>query len=493
MSLNQASQGLYLYGGVGSGKTVLMDMFYETLATKKKKRVHFYSFMLHLYSEINRWNLCCPSNEDTYDVTPVQSIAENLAKETQILCFDEVQVTDFGSTRLLEGIFKSMFSQGLVIVATSNRSPSDLGTSSFGRESEAQKSMTSLMGLLTHYCEVVPLDSGKDYRTLQQQGRQTYFFPVCKQTEKMFNKAFCEAVGTEDRLTRTTLQVYGRNVVVPVASVGGVARFSFDELCRTPLGPADYITICNHFHTIFVEGIPQMSIHQKNEARRFLSFIDAAYESKAKVFCIAASSPEELFKLIPGESDKPTDEDKMHLEMIGEMAYDLELNKLDLRSLGILTGEDEVFSFKRCISRLKEMQSELYQLRKHHCQAFAPYLGTPEEQKLAEQRRLLREQERRLKLAQENQEQDQEVEELPLTPLMPPSTDWGDEASYQSWSNDIMRKELLELERENQQVRTRPRSAPKFHEEHFWGFGWWENVIKRRKGKGGKNNKGNSS
>ena len=479
-----APQGLYLHGGVGSGKTMLMDLFYDASPTTKKKRVHFYSFMLHVYSEVNRWNLCCPDNEETFDITPIQSIASNLSKETQLLCFDEVQVTDFASTRLLEGIFRNMLSEGLVIVATSNRSPADLGTSSFGREGEAQESLSSLVGLLNQHCEIVSLDSGIDYRASQQQGNMTYFYPITEQAERLFNQAFCEAVGTGNQLTHMTLPVYGRNVIIPVASVHGVARFNFDELCRNPLGPPDYITICNYFHTIFVEDIPQLNISQKNEARRFLSFIDAAYESRVKVFCTAASPPEEMFQLIPSETQNY--EDKMHLEMIGEMAYDLELTKLDLKSLGILTGEDEIFSFKRCISRLKEMQSKLYQSKQHCRQDFAPYIGTLEEQKLAEQRRQQREQERQSQLAQTEQGQGKEQDKLPLTPLTSASTDWGDEASYIAWSNDALRRGRLQLERENQQ-RMKHRSAPKFREEHFWGFGWWENVIKRKKEQDTKN------
>lgn len=115
-------QGLYLYGGVGSGKTMLMDIFYDSIQVPNKKRVHFYSFMLRLYSAINRWNLCCPSDELTFDTTPVESIASELAGEAWLLCFDEMQLADFASTRLLEGVFRKMLENGTVIVTTSNRS-----------------------------------------------------------------------------------------------------------------------------------------------------------------------------------------------------------------------------------------------------------------------------------------------------------------------------------------------------------------------------------
>lgn len=335
------------------------------------------------------------------------------------------------------------------------------------------------------------MDSEKDYRIFQKRGKETYFTPLTAETEKAFDEAFCQAVGSGLRLSSVSLPVYGRKVIVPVASENRVARFSFSELCRSPLGPADYITICNHFHTVFVEDVPQMSIYQKNEARRFLSFVDAAYESRVKMFCSVASSPDDLFQLIP--SDDPLNEDKMHIEMIGELAYDLELTQLDLRSLGILTGEEEIFSFKRCISRLKEMQSELYQLQKHRRQAFSPYLGSLDERLQSENRRREREHKRRLKMLETSEQESSEAPlELPLTPLTAASSDWADEASYISWSNDVMRKELSDLERKRKGEFLKKHDAPKFGEEHFWGFGWWEKVLGRRKKKDENNDEQNN-
>ena len=290
-------KGLYLHGGVGSGKTMLLDMFYDSVAIEHKKRVHFYSFILYLYSEMNRWNLCCPEGSVDNDVTPLEMIASNVVDKTWLLCFDEMQVADYGSVRLLEVLFSNMIDKGLVIVATSNRSPLDLGSSSFGRESEARDSVTSLMGTLLDNCEIVPMHSEKDYRTVQKRGKSTYFQPLNLDSEKRFDAAFCEEVGKGTKLNRSTLQVYGRNIVIPISSEKGVARFTFSELCQSPLGPADYITVCNHFKTIFVEDIHQMNINMRNEARRFLSFIDAAYESRVRVYCTAASSPDELFQV----------------------------------------------------------------------------------------------------------------------------------------------------------------------------------------------------
>ena len=291
-------RGLYLHGGVGSGKTMLLDMFYESVTTEHKKRVHFYSFMLYLYSEMNRWNLCCQESLLEQDkALPLDIIASNIVGKTWLLCFDEMQVADYGSVRILEGLFSKMIEKGAVIVTTSNRSPLDLGSSSFGREKEARESLTSLMGTILDNCEVVSMMSEKDYRTVQIPGYSTYFQPLNSESEKDFDSAFCNEVGQGEKLNRAMLRVYGRNVVIPVTSEKGVARFTFSELCQCPLGPADYITICNHYHTVFVEDIPQMNINMRNEARRFLSFIDAAYESRVRVFCSAASPPDELFQV----------------------------------------------------------------------------------------------------------------------------------------------------------------------------------------------------
>lgn len=120
-SWSQTPHGFYLHGGVGSGKTILMDIFYDSIPILEKKRVHFYSFMLQLYSSLNHWNLCCPSDELTFNLTPVESIASELAGEAWLLCFDEMQLADFGSTRLLEGVFRKLLESGIVIVTTSNR------------------------------------------------------------------------------------------------------------------------------------------------------------------------------------------------------------------------------------------------------------------------------------------------------------------------------------------------------------------------------------
>ncbi|XP_035694127.1 putative ATPase N2B [Branchiostoma floridae] len=355
--------GLYLHGEVGCGKTALLDLFYASAPTEAKKRVHFQSFMLHLYSEINRWSLCTDGTELDQD-GPIQTIARQLLGDAWLICFDEMQFSDYGTSALLEGLFAHMVADGAVIVATSNRDPHNLGASSFSLENQSKDRQSNLGRLLSKSCEIVHIDSEKDYRLVQSAGQQAYYYPISPLNEDLLDQAFKAAVGTEN-VTPSSVTVYGRQVEIPISTRTGVARFTFSELCRSPLGPADYLTICNNYSTIFVDHIPQMTIYQKNEARRFLSFIDAAYETRTKIFCTAEARAENLFLLIPSEGDGE-EAQAMEMEMIGEMAFDMKLLKgMDARHIPMISGRDEIFSFRRAISRLNEMQSRGYQAGQH--------------------------------------------------------------------------------------------------------------------------------
>ncbi|KAI8498976.1 hypothetical protein Bbelb_234290 [Branchiostoma belcheri] len=409
--------GLYLHGEVGCGKTALLDLFYASAPTEAKRRVHFQSFMLHLYSEINRWSLCTDGLELDQD-GPIQTIARQILGDAWLICFDEMQFSDYGTSALLEGLFAHMVANGAVIVATSNRDPHSLGASSFSLENQSKDRQSNLGRLLSESCEIVHIDSGTDYRLLQSVGQQAYFYPISPLNEDMLDQAFKAAVGTED-VTSSSVTVYGRKVKIPISTHSGVARFTFSELCRSPLGPADYLTICNNYSTIFIDHIPQMTIYQKNEARRFLSFIDAAYETRTKIFCTAQAKPEDLFLLIPRG----------------------------------------------------------YQARPHAPQEFLPYVGTDSERTQSNNRRKEMSQLRRQRELEANPVADKAV---PLTPMM--KNDWGDweeEASYTTWSRDVMKKELMDKKRRTMNER----DPPKFTEEHFWGFGWWERVLKKRQEK----------
>ena len=500
----------YIYGDVGTGKTVLLDLIYDCLPQGYKKRVHFHSFMISLYSEFNKWNLCSTcENPTVYTSSPIEYIANKLIEEACIICFDEMQLADYASCSLLEGVLKHMFSKGALIIATSNRSIDSLGDISIAESHDGEhplnsnpsESMRSLKALLKVHCTPLHLNSVHDYRSSMKLGNITYAYPVSHETEEWLDQTFSKVLGTGKSLETRFVTVYGRKVLIPISTHNGIARFTAKELFQQALGPADYIKICNSYHTIFVDRIPKMGMAQRNEARRFLSFIDAAYESRTKFYCTAESKPEEIFALLPQEKDAVDNyQDQMHFEMIGEIAYDLALSQLDFQSLGIISGEDEIFSFKRAISRLKEMQSILYQMRPHQQQSFDPYVGTKKERSEVMERRrnrmlkrqeILDEIERKKNSGDEYAKLRETVDDIlennadgqkqkHSLEQRYQDLDWGDEASYTTWSQTIVQKSTFDEAVEKSTMEKRMHGPkPVFSEKHFWGFGWWKKAIKR--------------
>jgi len=314
-----------------------------------------------------------------------------------------------------------------------------------------------------------------------KRGESRFLYPVNDQNKRRFDQMFTNLLQPGMiRISSNFLEIYNRKILIPVAA-GSLARFNFKELCARPYGPADYIKICNEYNHIFIDEIPRMNLNQKNEARRFLTFIDAAYECRAKIYCTAESAPEDLFLMLP-RNDEKYEPEQMHLEMIGEIAYDLKLAGLDFKSLNLITGEDEIFSFKRAISRLKEMQSEFYQDVNYRKQTFVPYTGTAAEQRDAEEKRRARDKNRLRKLAAEQEAANEKRVEENWSIRSPEKdfkeTDWGDEASYTTLS-----QETLAYQNKKRHLSQRQNDAPKFGEQHFWGFGWWEHVKNKLKPK----------
>jgi len=470
-------RGLYLHGGVGTGKTMLLDIFYDSIPTEKKKRVHFNAFMLYLYSEINRWNLCCDENVD--HTSPVEHIANKIMQDTWLLCFDEIQISDYASFTLLEGVLGYMISQGAVIVGTSNRSPEELSNSSISGENDEVevKKPSSFYSLFAENCDIHHVESERDHRMEMHEGECRFLYPVAPENKKQLDMMFAKLIEPGQRISSEFLEIYNRKILIPVAC-GEVARFHFKELFMRPYGPADYIKICNEYSHIFIDEIPRMTINQKNEARRLLTFIDAAYETRAKIYCTAESTAEDLFMMLP-RNDENYEVEQMHLEMIGEIAYDLKLAGLDFKSLNLISGEDEIFSFRRAISRLNEMQSEFYQTTEYRKQLFVPYIGTEAEKINAEEKRRTREKMRLQKQAKEQdaQNETQTEEDWSIPNRDYKETDWGDEASYTSLSQEAASVHL------KRHVSERQKDAPKFGAQHFWGFGWWEHVKNKIKKK----------
>lgn len=275
-------QGVYLHGAVGRGKTMLMDIFHETLSFQPRRRLHFHEFMAEAHERIQR-------GRATTDGDPIPGVAAEIAAEAQLLCFDELAVSDIADAMILGRLFKGLFERGVVLVATSNVLPQRLYWDGLNRQL-----FLPFIELLVRSMDVLELKSAKDFRLDKLSGRQLYYAP-------------CDAVadaGIEDhwrRLTghhaaeRLTLSVMGRAVDVPRAAMG-VARFSFADLCAKPLGSLDYLHIAHTFHTVIVEGIPVLTPDRRNEARRFIHLVDTLYDNRICLIASAEAQPQDLYR-----------------------------------------------------------------------------------------------------------------------------------------------------------------------------------------------------
>jgi len=471
-------KGFYLHGGVGTGKTMILDLFYDNIPTTMKKRVHFHQFMLYLYSEFNRWNLAV--DDDVDFVTPTEHIANKIMDNTWLLCFDEIQLADYASCTLLQGVFSHMLAKGAVIVGTSNRAPEELGDISItdkfdGEIDNISDTINSFKAIFQHNCHVHEMNNQRDHRNEMKAGEERFFAPCTEENMLAMDGLFARNLQLSNPISSAILKLYGRKILIPI-SAGHVARFTFNDLCCQPLGPADYIKICNTYKVVFIDNIPKLTMNTKNEARRFITFIDAAYESHVQLYCTAMASYNDIFLLLPRDDDNYQPE-QMHMEMIGEIAYDLQIHGLDFKSLNIISGKDEIFSFERAVSRLQEMQSALYQSRVHRAQEFVPYLGTAEEVGKSVSKRSEREQRRQERFRQIMEEEGKTDTDAETNDgsrrhnLSMKETDWADEASYKSLS-----KETSTVWNRHVNIDPSQDNRPKFNEQHFWGFGWWEKV-----------------
>jgi cell division protein ZapE len=296
--------GLYIFGKVGRGKSMLMDMFFDSVAVASKRRVHFYEFMQDVHARLHA------RRAEKGD--PIGSVARDLAAAATLLCFDEFQVTDIADAMILGRLFTALFAEGVVVVATSNRPPDELYKDGLHRDR-----FLPFIDLLKQKLDTLELEGARDYRLARFVGRQVYFTPADDAAYRALERAFADLTDSGSA-RRTTLLVQGRTLAVRRAAKG-VAWFGFDELCREALGPADYLALCRNFRTFIVEGIPRMGPDERNEAKRFNIFIDTLYEAHGNLIASAAAPPHELY-----------------------------------------TGDDGAFEFERTVSRLIEMQSDDY-------------------------------------------------------------------------------------------------------------------------------------
>jgi cell division protein ZapE len=306
-------KGLYIWGSVGRGKTMLMDLFFDGLPVRRKRRVHFHAFMADVHKRIHAWRQKLKTGEVKGD-DPVRPVALALAEEAWVLCFDEFAVTDIADAMLLGRLFTVLFEQGVVVVATSNVEPDRLYEGGLNRTL-----FLPFVALLKERMRIVRLDGRTDFRLEKLAGSPVFHVPAGDEARGALDTAFLSLSGRRNGLP-VTIMVLGHPVEIPEA-IGGVARFQFSDLCTRPLGASDYLALARDYHTIIVENIPVMGIERRNEAKRFITLIDTLYEHHVKLLASAEADAPDLYRAEEGR---------------------------------------EAFEFDRTVSRLIEMRSEEY-------------------------------------------------------------------------------------------------------------------------------------
>ncbi|KAF9266344.1 AFG1-like ATPase [Marasmius fiardii PR-910] len=339
-----APKGLYLYGDVGTGKTMLMDLFYSTLPPNitRKRRVHFHAFMIDVHKRLHAAKLGMGYKGGD----PIVPVARDLAREASVLCFDEFQVTDIADAMILRRLLESLLNYGVVCVMTSNRHPDELYKNGIQRSS-----FIPAIELLKSQFLVTDLDSGTDYRRIPRALSKVYYDPLTPETRREMDKLFTSFAQGEEVVSNRPLKVWGRQLLVP-ESTSLIAKFKFNELCGKPLSAADYLEITNTFPTVFVLDIPKMGMDKKDMARRFITFIDACYESKTRLF---ASSEVPVYQIFSDDNADPSKPITDHMRSVMD---DLGISEQIVGSSSIFTGEEELFAFARACSRLVQMGSK---------------------------------------------------------------------------------------------------------------------------------------
>lgn len=273
--------GLYIYGGVGRGKSMLMDLFFECAPIAKKRRVHFHAFMQEAHAGIH-------AARQAGDDDPVKTVAKRIAKEATLLCFDEMQITDITDAMIVGRLFEKLFKRGTVVVTTSNRPPSDLYKDGLNRQI-----FLPFIEMLNDRLDLHLLESPTDYRQARLMGREVYHAPLGPQADVAMDLMWRELTGGQIG-EPLILQVTGRDVTIPRFH-SSIGRASFEDLCAKPLGAADYLTIAEAIGTLMIDHIPRLGVHNNNEAKRFVTLIDALYEARTRLICSAEAEPEALY------------------------------------------------------------------------------------------------------------------------------------------------------------------------------------------------------
>jgi cell division protein ZapE len=327
-------KGLYIYGAVGRGKTMLMDFFFEASPVMRKRRVHFHEFMLDVHERIYAFRQKMKLGEYPGE-DPIRLVAAELAQETWLLCFDEFHVTDIADAMILGRLFAQLFERGVVVIATSNVPPDELYKEGLNRAL-----FVPFIHMLEEYMDIVRLDARTDFRLEKLAGLPVWYVPADAAADAALDDAWRRLAGGHEGVTQE-LPLKGRTVHVPRAFMG-IARFLFHDLCQQPLAAVDYLRIAHEYHTIILDRVPVMNFDTRNAAKRFIILIDTLYDMNVKLIASAAAEPDSLYQADEGF---------------------------------------EAQEFKRTASRLIEMSSQAYLARPHgaaHSQASGSSVGIVE-------------------------------------------------------------------------------------------------------------------
>ena len=309
--------GLYIWGPVGRGKSMLMDLFFADAPVAKKRRVHFHEFMLEVQARLHSRREKLAAEGAPPEADTIVPIAREIAQQTRLLCFDEFQVTNIADAMILARLFETLFGEGITVIATSNRKPDDLYKDGLQRDR-----FLPFIDLIKERLEILELGGEHDYRLDRLRNFDAYLTPSGAWANAKLDEAFRALSGGADGEPRV-LRTQGRDVDIPRAAPG-VAMAHYLDWCAKPMGAADFLCIAEHFHTVIVADIPKMGPDSQDKASRFVTMIDTFYEKKVKFICSAATAPS-----------------------------------------GLYVEGDGAFEFQRTVSRLMEMQSPEYLALEH--------------------------------------------------------------------------------------------------------------------------------
>ncbi|MEO1987795.1 MAG: cell division protein ZapE [Martelella sp.] len=280
------TRGLYIHGSVGRGKTMLMDMFFELAPIADKRRAHFFAFMADVQDRLNAYRRKLKAGE-VKEADPIGPVADEIIAENRLLCFDEFTVTDIADAMILSRLFSALFERGCVLVATSNVAPDDLYKDGLNRGL-----FLPFIDVLKENVTVTTLDSATDYRMEKFEGRPVYLTPLDEKTAARMDENWKLLTGSREGEAEE-IEMRGRVLHVPRAC-GEVARFTFDDLCKKPLGATDYMAIARRYRTVFIDGVPVLGSDSRNEIKRFIMLIDTLYDQTIRTVISAAAMPEDL-------------------------------------------------------------------------------------------------------------------------------------------------------------------------------------------------------